>query len=159
MREWFDNLAPRERLLVTAGAVAVALLLFWSLVMAPLDRSVSQAAERVATKRADLAWMRSVASELTASGIPPGPGDEELSLVVLIDRSAGESGLRSALTRNQPEGPDGIRVRLEGAPFDPMMLWLSKLQASYGLTLESATFERAPAPGAVNASIVLRQPG
>ncbi len=29
MRAWFENLAPRERLVVTVGAVVAGLILFW----------------------------------------------------------------------------------------------------------------------------------
>ena len=39
MKEWFDNLAPRERLVVSAGGVLVLIVLFWAIVLAPSRRS------------------------------------------------------------------------------------------------------------------------
>jgi type II secretory pathway component PulM len=78
--------------------------------------------------------------------------------VVVIARSARESGLEKALNQNQPIGEDGIRVRLERASFDTIASWLASLQAGNGLSLESANFERSTTPGMVNASIVLRLP-
>ena len=84
-------------------------------------------------------------------------GDQ--SLVVVIDRSARSVGLGSALTRNQPVGEDGIRVQLRDAPFDSMTRWLTQLQTANGLALDSASIERTDAPGAVNASLILRDPG
>lgn len=161
MREWFDSLAPRERLMVVFGAVVVGILLFWSLVMAPLGNSVAQMTDRVEAKRDLIVWMQQVAPRLKSAG--PG-GDAtadggEGSLVVLIDRTARSAGLGSALTRNQPVGEDGIRVQLRDASFDAMTRWLMQLRTGSGLALDSASIERGEAAGTVNASLVLRQPG
>src|SRR5690606_26637474 len=117
-----------------------ALYLF---VLGPLYTGVARMEQSVAKKRADLAWMRSVAGEVRAlSANQPmvaTPTDE--SLVVLIDRTAREAGLASALTGQTPNGQSGIRVRLEGAAFDLAMMWLGNLEISHGVTIESATFD------------------
>lgn len=160
MREWFDSLAPRERLMVVAGAIAVGLMLFWGLVMAPLGNSVTRLGERVDAKRDLLVWMQQVAPRIKA--VSPGAGEAsgaEGSLVVLVDRSARSAGLGGALTRNQPVGEDGIRVQLKDASFDSMARWLVQLRGANGLILDSASIERGAATGTVNASLVLRQPG
>jgi type II secretory pathway component PulM len=54
-------------------------------------------------------------------------------------------------------GEDGIRVRLENAAFDDITRWLATLNAGSGLGIESASFDRTPDEGRVNASLVLRQ--
>ena len=48
---------------------------------------------------------------------------------------------------------------MESAAFDTVATWLGQLQTAYGLSLESATFERGSVSGTVTASITLRQPG
>jgi general secretion pathway protein M len=158
MKEWFENLVPRERLVVTGGAVVVALVLFWSLVLNPLYSGVDRLSQRVETKRALIVWMQSAAAEIKAAGNVVLPDTVGQSLVVVIARSAQQAGLDKALSQNQPIGEDGIRVRLERAPFDTVVNWLAQLQAGNGLSLESASFERLTTAGTVNASIVLRQP-
>jgi general secretion pathway protein M len=161
MREWFDSLAPRERLMVVGGAVAVGLMLFWGLVLAPLGSSVTKLADRVEAKRDLIVWMQQVAPRIKSAGPggEPGGSDGEGSLVVLIDRSARSAGLGGALTRNQPVGEDGIRVQLRDASFDSLTRWLVQLKTGSGLALDSASIERGGADGTVNASLVLRQPG
>jgi type II secretory pathway component PulM len=160
VRDWFENLAPRERLFVSVGAIAAVLMMFWALVLYPLGASTKQRAARIAGKQADLEWMLSAAAELKASGgVTAGVGDPDQSLVVVIDRSARQLGLGQSLTRNQPVGEDGIRVRLESAPFDALARWLGQLQGSYGLALDSASIERGNVEGTVTASLILRQPG
>jgi len=46
-------------------------------------------------------------------------------------------------------------VRLEKAPFDKLITWLGRLAQQNGVVVDSATIEKAGAPGEVNAAIVL----
>lgn len=160
MREWFDSLAPRERLFVLIGATAVVVLLVWGLLLVPLFGAADAAATRVESKRALLQFLQQAGAEIRAAGGASGAPAEIASgesLVVVVDRSARQAGLGNSLTRNQPMGEDGIRVRLEDAAFDSLARWLGELHRSSGLAIESASFDRGQNPGRVNASLVLRQ--
>lgn len=160
LKQWFDGLQPRERVIIIAGAVLVLLVAIYILALAPFYKSLNARTERVAQKEADLAWMRSAAGELQAlNASQPMRAPSGESLVVLIDRAARECGLASALTGQTPNGESGIRVRLESADFDKLMVCLGTLQQVHAVTIESATIDRAAQPGLVNASLVLTRPG
>jgi general secretion pathway protein M len=75
--------------------------------------------------------------------------------VVLMDRSTRECGLGASLTGQTPNGENGIRVRLEQAEFDKLVVCLGGLQQSHSVTIESANIDRTGKPGFVNASLVL----
>ena len=153
--ESFAALSARERRLVL-GALTLALLLLLFGVLVPLDRSVAHAHDRLVRKRADLSWMQGVAPELAAS--PPPAAATGESLLVIIDRSAREAGLGGTLT-SEPAGPGSLSVRLQKAPFDTLVAWLGRLAQQNGVSVESATIERADAPGLVNAAVVLNAAG
>ena len=148
-------LPERQRRLALGGlALAAAILIFGVLI--PLDRSVAHAHERdhdKQRKRADLSWMQGVAPELAASAPPPAATGE--SLLVIIDRSARESGLAGALAGSEPGGPGSLSVRLAKAPFDALVGWLGRLARQNGVSVEAATIEKTETPGLVNAAIVL----
>jgi general secretion pathway protein M len=148
----FAELSPRERRLVGVGAAVGVLLLVFGILI-PLDRSVAHAQQRLAKKNVDLSWMQSVAPELQSAAQPPAATGE--SLLVIIDRSARESGLAGSLAGSEPGGPGTLSVRLEKAPFDTLIEWLTRLAQQNGVTIESATIERAGEPGKVNAALVL----
>lgn len=159
MKDWFLGLEQRERLFVAVGGVLGVIFVVWGLLIGPLYGATAAAADRVDSKTSTLVFLRSAAAELAgATGLPSAQPDlAGQSLVVIVDRSARSAGLGGSLTRNQPVGEDGIRVRLEDAPFDALARWLATLSASSGLAIESASFDRAAAGGRVNASLVLRQ--
>ena len=145
-------LAPRERRLLLVGAVAAAAILVFGMLI-PLDHSVAHAQQRLAKKRADLSWMQSVAPQIAL--LPPAAAVNGESLLVIVDRSARESGLASALSGSEPGGPGSLSVRLEKAPFDALVGWLARLAQQNGVSVDSAVIEKTGAPGLVNANIVL----
>jgi type II secretory pathway component PulM len=153
MKLSFDTMSEREQRLLKFGAIgAVAILIFGVLI--PLDSSVAKARARITQKQTDLAWMRNVAPVLAASA-PMHTGGNGESLIVIVDRSARESALDKALAGSEPNGPGGIQVRMEKAPFDSIIGWLSRLSQQNGIGVEGASIDTAGAPGIVNAAIVL----
>jgi general secretion pathway protein M len=157
LKERFNTLQPRERIIVLGGAILVLVTAVYVLGLAPLYAAVSSQAKRVEQKEGDLAWMRSVAGEVAmlSASAPSRPGPSNESLVVLIDRAARECGLASSLTGQTPNGEHGIRVRLEGAEFDKILVCLGTLQQVHAVDVESATIDRTGKPGLVNANLVL----
>lgn len=148
-----QDMSERERRMGIIGAViAVFVLIF--VVLVPLDRSVSRARQRISHKQSDLAWMRSVEPTLAANGPVQSSGSNE-SLLVIVDRSARESGLASSLAGSDPSGANGLQVRMQKASFDAMVAWLSRLSQQNGVRVDGATIDNAGAPGIVNAAIVL----
>lgn len=159
LKNWFYSLQPRERVVLGAGALVAAFIIIFT-ALVPFYASVNARAQRVVQKEADLAYMRSVAGDVIALSREAGPiamvqtGE---SLVVVVDRAARDCGLGAALTGQTPNGTDGIRVRLERAEFDKLVVCLSSLQQAHAIGIESATIDRTSEPGFVNANLVLHR--
>lgn len=152
---WYRGLQAREQKMVAIGSlVALLMLVVGGLVQ--LHLAVGRGEERLARKRADLAWIQSVAPELQQ--LPRGGGGSGQSLVVIVDRTANEAGLAGKLAGTEPSGINSLRVRLDAAPFDALVPWLAALQQQHGLVVQSASIDRTAQPGLVNASLVLLHP-
>ncbi|MEZ5532514.1 MAG: type II secretion system protein M [Steroidobacteraceae bacterium] len=154
LSHWYRGLAERERRFVAiGGCIALAIVLL--MVLLPLTRGAAALGERVEKKRADLAWMRSVAPALASAGpvVDSGAGAE--SLVVTVDRTAREANLGESLVRSEPSGNGGQRVQFDKARFDVMLAWLARLRQQHGIRIVSASVERSGEPGLVTASIEL----
>lgn len=161
LKDKLNSLQPRERIIVIGGAILVLVVAVYVFALAPLYGAVDAQAKRVAQKEGDLAWMRSVSGEIAVLGAnaPNRPAPSNESLVVLIDRTARECGLGASLTGQTPNGERGIRVRLEGAEFDKLMVCLGTLQQVHSVDVESASIDRTGKPGLVNANLVLTRVG
>jgi general secretion pathway protein M len=155
LRAWYENLQAREQRMVAFGGIALALLILFGGILLPLQSAVSSAESSIETKRQDLVWMRAHAAEIRAAGNQL-PIDSSEPPVVVVDRVGRAAGLTDALRGTQPNG-NGVRVQLEGAPFDTVVAWLATLDQRYGLSIESITLDRTVKPGLINASITFTQ--
>jgi len=149
-----DSLSERDLRTLKIGGIAAALLLVYVLIQ--LDSSVSSAHKRIVKKSDDLEWMRSHQMELASASQTSSGGTGGQSLLVIVDRSAHESGLASALAGSEPSGPSGLSIRLQKASFDNVVGWLGRLSQQNGIRVDSASIENAGSPGMVNAALVLR---
>jgi general secretion pathway protein M len=153
---WYERQSERDQRVLRWGSVAVALIVLLG-VLVPLQRGLSKARTHLADQQADLAWMKSMAPTLAAAGPGPTAAPTGESLVVLIDRTARESGLAQALTGSQPSGSGSMRVQMENADFNLLIGWLSRLGSQQGVRVESASITANGANGVVNASVQLHQ--
>jgi general secretion pathway protein M len=157
LRDWLANLSPRERNLVYAAGALAAIALLYLVLVLPFTTASARMSARVEKKAGDLAWMRAQAPQaMAAAGVSQGGSGE--SLVVIVDRTAREAGLGTALRDQSPNGQAGLRLHMEDAPFDTLVTWLASLQQQYGVGIESATIDSV-GPGLVNATLSLTQAG
>ena len=157
IRDWFDGLAPRERLLVGLAGAVLAIAVIVMAGIRPLTVNLKTAAEQVADKRAVLADIEHVAARfgpqagaLAATAQPTGE-----SLVVLVDRTTRSRGLGPYLKRNEPDGNDSIRLRFENVPFDDLIGWLADLQTTQSISVVSANADPGQDAGRVSANLQL----
>jgi general secretion pathway protein M len=159
LRTRLISLPARERAAAFAGIGLGAVLIIYLVIFLPLHTAVDARAKRVEQKRQQLAWLQGVAPQLqmlAAAQGASGPANE--SLVVLVDRTARESGLGNAITGQTPNGDAGVRVQMEAAAFDSLVQWLGALHRQQSVVIDSLSIDRTPKDGVVNASIVLNRP-
>ncbi|MEE8250051.1 MAG: type II secretion system protein M [Gammaproteobacteria bacterium] len=156
MRAWFDSLEQRERIVLSAGAVLVVLIVAWTFIWTPLRNGAAELDDSVAEKHEMLATLQR--ARVLGGSAPSGVAAAATqSLVLLVDQTHRAHGLTGTLSRNQPDGTDGIRVTFQAASFDSLVSWLVALQRSYGVAVESANFDGTREAGLVGATLVLRR--
>lgn len=157
LTQWFEAREPREQRVLVAGGMLTVLILVGSTLLW-LNGAVTGASAQVQRKQADLAFLREAAPRLAAAGsqpsAPAAAGGE--SIVVLVDRSARESGLGQSLGNSQPGGDGSLRVQFEKADFNTWTAWLARLVTQHGVRVESVTVDAAGEPGIVNATAIVR---
>lgn len=157
LRQRYEALEPRERRFLVFGAIALAVILLFLGVVQPLQQYRENAEARVVAHRDLVAWMRGAVDVLRERGPALAPAARGGSLLALADTSARAAGLAQSLQRIQQDGENAVRVRLESASFDSLVLWLDNLEKRSGVTASELMVDRAEAAGRVNASLTLRR--
>ena len=154
MKDWFEMLQPRERVVIALGGAIAVLILVWSVAWMPL-RSANLNLHAAAMEKYSLL---ADASRLQPSGAPPGlAATSAESLVLIVDQTHRAHGLGGTLSRNQPDGENGIRVAFQRVPFDQLVNWLGALRQGHGIVVVTANLDGAQQPGLVNASLLLQR--
>lgn len=156
LRNWFEQLSSRERLMVSAAGLLIVFAVIYLAGFRPLLTSAARNAEIVAEQQALLDELSQLAARRgpQRGAATAGAGGDQ-SLVLVVDRTTRNKGLASYLKRNQPDGADTIRLRFEDAPFDNLLSWLVEMQSSYGVGAISANIDSSRSPGRVNCNLVL----
>jgi general secretion pathway protein M len=157
VREWFEGLSRREKLLVSGAAALVVVAVVVVGAVRPLTVSRQRLSGQLTEKQAVLDDIERVAArvgQVSGSAAPQTSTGSE-SLVVLIDRTTRSRGLGTYLKRNEPDGTASIRLRFENVPFDDLVGWLVEIQSSSGIGVASANADPAAGAGRVNANLQL----
>jgi len=156
VRDQWNKLAPSERRLATIGGVVVGVTLLYVLLWLPVQKELARLRVSVPDERAQLQRMRAQAASIkplrARSGAKPAAG----TLVSVIEQSASARGLRGFVTRMEADGGNGVQLTLDAVPFNSLLSWLSDLQDSHSLLVESTNLDAHTAPGTVNAKLKLR---
>ena len=153
LSHWHE-LESRERAALSIAAVAVALAVVFLAVIDPVIATRSALRDEVRALSDDLEWMRGAATRLGPAATRSATG--EGTLLYAVDASAQQVGLRGAVRRLQPEGADGVRITLDDAAFDAVVLMLGELR-DRGVRVERLSLRREPGDeGLVDGSLSLR---
>lgn len=150
------QMAPRERVMVLAGAVVVAVTLLYLVLWEPLmqahrDRQMALESARHIAQRIEQA------AALLQQGAASGAAavDRKTSLLTAVDQTSRSAVLGKAPSRVQPEGDKEVKIWIEDTSFDNMLRWLQQLQTRYGITPKQLEVERGAGPGLVSGRLSL----
>lgn len=158
MKEWWNSLSERERLMIGAGGLLVLFGALYFILRASFFSPLASLRLTVPEKRAELAWMREAAGEVARSR-PAGQGGAATaaggSVMAVIDQTAKQEKLGGKLKRIEPDGENGAKVWVEEAAFDDIMRWLLLLDSKHAIRATAFSVETAAGPGFVKARLTL----
>ncbi len=162
LRNWYDSLQPRERVMVLVTTLVVVVTLFYVAVWEPLHKELQQELEKRDNLQKSLAWMQGAAQEvraLRAAGVSGQRRDANTPVSLTIEKTAASAGIKSKLGKLESSGKNAARARLDNVDFNQMMLWLNTVEQTYGIAASSVNIESAGKPGLVNARISFSRNG
>lgn len=148
---WWQNLEPREQLVVAAGTVAVTLGLLFFLVVAPVLEWQQREQQQLQRAIANANEVSQLAARVLAAQQPDNTKKPETSLSVLIDNSLRERQL--VMRGYQPGNNNDARLRLENADYASLIQWLYDLEYQHGITILELSLTPAQTPGRLTVSV------
>jgi len=161
MKQRWESLAERERLLLAVGVLVLAFLLAYLFVVEPLQNELKTATAERDAKTALFHKLQGAAAEadaLRAQQVVAGSLPDGADARSLVQQSAEAAGLKEQM-RNVGSGDAGtVKLGLEQARFDTALLWLATLRQQYGLRVEAFSATRAGETGTADIDVTLGVP-
>jgi type II secretory pathway component PulM len=144
--DYWRGLQSREKLILSFGLVFVCVVFFYQFIWAPWHNAINYMEEALINHRKNLVWMRQQSTMLDESGgkitVERVRGAEE-SLMSVIEKTAGATGVREAIQQLSPrENNSQVSVVLEGVSFNNWLRWVDSLQSTYGVSVYELSAER-----------------
>lgn len=149
LRTWVAGRTPRERWLLGLSGVVLLIWVAVTLVWQPIQTQRQASARQAALYDRAIVTLQSDAVPMAVAA----PTDNR-ALNVIVTDAAG--GFDLTIRRLEPEG-NRIRVTVDEAAFQTVILWLEALQRDAGLRAVEVDLSRRPAPGVVNATLLLER--
>lgn len=142
MKQWWLNLAERERRILLLGTTAVLFaLLYWG-GWSPLQQHLQQSRHQVQQLQQQLNWMHQQAPLLRQLK-QAAPINAAADIDIASALTASSQTQQLALKRIQPQGENAL-VELDIVGFDQLVNWLDLLEQQYGITPQQIELQSLP---------------
>ena len=141
MKNWYNLLSPRERMLVVYGSTAVSIILLWLIAVKPLYNNHLKLNKTIEQQYNTLALMQKQSidiRQLQQQNLRKPISNSSQNPQQLIERSLQTWRLKSSLERMQSQGT-GVRLILRDANADRVMRFLYELESIHALSIDSLT--------------------
>lgn len=155
-KHW-QSRSPRERKVLAAMAVIVALVLYALLVLSA-QRARDRLLPAVLELRGQVAGMDRSVSELARLRAMPVTPPTSTDLRLLVQSGIDSAGLTSSLTRIEAVDAQQVDVVFSAVPFTDWLAWVEAMQVQR-IRLNGTRIEALSTPGRVNVTATLVRTG
>lgn len=146
MTAWWNNMAPRERLLILVAGILTVIIIGWQFFLAPSMSARAEASARLSDADRTLSRIqegyilqRALGAASPTNARPTSSNIEAFK--ASVTESAGSVGL--AIARLQGNDSNNVRLVFEGADPRLIFLWLEDVQANYSGQVTRFSMEQA----------------
>ncbi len=151
LMQWFNELVPRERLLVGGGGALALMMTGYLALWQPLSTHHQQLNSAVASRQKLLDWMQESAAE--AKQLQPQAGQQTATDPrTRISQLARSHKLQISRMQNGRDGE--LQVWLDSAEFNALLRLIGQLSRE-GITQSQLSVQALAEPGVVKARLVL----
>jgi type II secretory pathway component PulM len=151
MRDWWQTLQVRERVLLAAVVIVALFVMIDSMLVETYRLKSRNLAEQLEQARDDLQWMQTAVHRLAS--VPAGQPRFNGRIVSYVDQQIQRHGLKDQMLQMSPIQEHSVRVRLQDVAFARLLNFLSQIDGA--VIIEEARILPADSPGLVNVSLVI----
>ncbi len=157
MKEWWQNLALREKQILALGSAVVLLFVLYEIIWSPFTDKISNMRTRVHDNQKLLTWMQNADKTMQTLTKSSNTKSQQLtgSLLGTMQTEINKSPLARHVTQLRQAENDSVQMNLQKVDFDKLIGFITDLSNRYGLIVSQITVTPTATPGEVMADIVI----
>lgn len=161
MKEWWQQLASREKNTVMVGGVVVLLFLIYALIWSPISSGVARLRNNITKNQQLLVWLQGVDKQLRILGGSQSETTTEAftspaALLGWLQSSIQQAGIARQLTQIKEGADESITLHFQEIDFDTLIAWLVQAKQEQHFNITQMTVIKLAAPGVVQVDLVLQ---
>lgn len=153
MRNYWEQLSDRDRLMLSIGGIICVIYLFYLLVYCPLTTAVESKSQQWVEKTETLDWMKKIQSQ----GINKVSKMKTDNLLSLFSSQLKQSPVAHFHYELQQMAENRVQLTFDQVPFVSFISWFRKLNQTYSMEVVEFMIEHTPTPGLVKLKVVVGQ--
>lgn len=160
MKDWWQNLALREKQILSLGAAVVLLFILYEIIWSPFTNKIATMRTQVQHNQELLTWMIQADHRIqTLSKSAQNTTQTTESLLGIMQSEVNKSSLAKHVTQLRQAENDAVQLDLQKVDFDRLIVFLTALSNQYGIIVSQFTATPTGTPGEVMASVVVQNAG
>ena len=158
LETWYDNLAEREKQMVTFGGIAVAILIIYALIYLPLVNHAATLRNTIQTEQKTLVWMQAADKQIQAiEGQTKNKANSvsPVTMLSILQKNITQAQLNQNLSQMKQASNDSIQLQFQKVSFDKLITLLIKVMKENKASLSQFSVTADATPGIVNADLML----
>ena len=162
MKNWWQSLEARERVVLLLGGLIVFSALVFLTVVEPLAQkrvavTAALEAERLLLERISGYADQAQIIRQQLDDVPTEIRGRDQSLLSVIDNVASDADVKGYIRRVVPSGTDQASLAFDSVPFDNSVKYLVELQSEFGVVVTRINTDKLSDPGLVRANLSLQR--
>lgn len=159
MMKWWQSLATRERRMIFGGAIVALILLFYTLILNPLNTAITNLQNEIQTQRSLIRWMQQADAHILqlrhAGFTTEMVSTHHQTMLILAERALTDVKLNRYLQNVQQPQSQMVMMHFHQVPFDDLLLWIQQLSHHYHINVQQFSAIKTQPIGTADVTVTL----
>jgi general secretion pathway protein M len=153
IKTWFSSLDEQDQKITLYGAVIFSVLMFYLLVLSPINESVNSLNEDVVAKQNTVNWMKEKVSIIRSNKGITNNSSSSLPLTSIVNSTTKKYNL--SVSRRDSKSPNEMQVWFDNVSFDSFLSWVSEIEKRHGVIIASVNVRSRDQDGITSINVKL----
>lgn len=154
MKQYWQNLNDREKLIVVLGVSALLLYMYYIFLYQPLKTNTELQTKQLVEKTQLLQWMKTLDPQQNKRNKNKTSVDNT-QLLTIVAEELQKSTLAKFTSQLQQTNTGDIQISFDLVPYNQFMIWLLKLNNNYTVLIKQFNSEKREKPGLAHVLVIL----